>query len=114
NLVQDEAVLPADLIEMARWMRSYYAAPLEGILERMIPGPVRRGMKMKLESYLVPGRKLSPDELEELARRAPRQAALYRFVAEQLIPQKKSVLLERLQIGAATCKALVDKGLLIE
>jgi primosomal protein N' len=32
--VQEEPVLPPDLIAMARWMQTYYAAPLEGILGR--------------------------------------------------------------------------------
>lgn len=114
QLVQEEPVLPPDLIALARWMRTYYAAPLEGILERMVPGPVRRGMKIKREIYLRAARKLSPGELEELTRRAPRQAALYQVVAQQVIPQKKSLLLERLKTTAATCKGLVEKGFIIE
>lgn len=114
QLVNELPVLPPDLVALARWMQRYYAAPLEGILERMIPAPVRRGMKLKMETYLAPGRALPPEEMEALERRAPRQAALYREVFAQSQPQKKSVLLEKLQTGAATCTGLVDKGLVVE
>lgn len=114
QLVQEEPVLPVDLIELARWMQIYYAAPLESILERMVPGPVRRGMRMKREIYLTAARVPTPEELGELQRRAPRQAALYACIAQQLIPQKKSLLLERLHTTSATSNALVEKGLIVE
>src|SRR5699024_6616559 len=52
ELVQEEPVLPQDLISLGRWMQSYYAAPLEAILERMIPAPVRRGGQAKQEAWI--------------------------------------------------------------
>ncbi|MCH2154210.1 MAG: hypothetical protein MK089_12795, partial [Phycisphaerales bacterium] len=34
--------LPADLIELARWISSYYLAPLGPTISSMLPAPVRR------------------------------------------------------------------------
>lgn len=117
QLVREDPVLSPDLIELARWMRTYYAAPLESILERMVPVPVRRGMGAKRERYLRPGREPAPNELAELARRAPRQAELYRAVTTAGSNGKsypKSVLLNRLRVSDAVARALIEKGLLVE
>ena len=35
--------LPPDLLALARWMAGYYAAPLDGVIEAMLPAPVRAG-----------------------------------------------------------------------
>ncbi len=106
--------LAPDLLKLARWMAGYYAAPMDGIIETMIPAAVRRGAGLKEEKLLVLGRKAEPDEVAALARRAPQQARLYAFLAQQFQPQPKALVLSRLGITAAVVTALVGRGLVRE
>jgi len=102
--------LAPDLLELARWMAAYYAAPLDAVIETMIPAAVRRGAGVKEEKLLAVAQKLSPEELAQLARRAPQQARLYALLQEQFRPQRKGLVLARLGLTAATAAALVRRG----
>jgi len=70
-------------------MASYYAAPLDAVIETMIPAAVRRGAALKRRTLLSAGRKGEAEELAALAKRAPQQARLYHFLAQQVRPQPK-------------------------
>ena len=48
-----------DLLELARWMAGYYAAPLDSVIEAMIPAAVRRGARPKEERYLAVAKRLT-------------------------------------------------------
>ncbi len=106
--------LTPDLLQLARWMATYYACGLDTVIETMIPAPVRRGAALKQEKILSLARRLAPDELAVLEKRAPQQARLYRFVADQFRPQPKSLVLSRLGASAAIANGLVKRGVLRE
>ena len=116
TLEQPFPVLSPDLLRLADWMERYYAADLASIFEVMIPGAVRKGMRLQQRKGLAVGRDATAEELEALRKRAPRQAKLYSFVAGQrrlgVVPRAK--VLSRLKIGASSAEALVEKGLLKE
>lgn len=107
-------VLTPDLLEMARWMNGYYASSLESILETMVPTAIRKGARMKTETLLAPGASPSPPDMAALRKRAPRQAELLDCVLAQIRPQPKRILLQRLNISPATCRALVRRGWMVE
>ena len=77
--------LPPDLLELARWMAAYYAAPLESVIEAMLPVAVRRAASLKQEKSLVLIRRLTPDESATLAKRAPGAGEALR-VSRRAIP----------------------------
>jgi primosomal protein N' (replication factor Y) len=106
--------LTPDLLELARWMATYYAAPLDTVIEGMIPAAVRRGMPLKEEKLLVLARRLAPEERALLGRRAPQQEKLYAFLEHQFQPQPRGLLLGRLGVGPAAAAALVRRGVLRE
>ena len=106
--------LPEDLLKLARWMAGYYACGLDSVIETMLPAAVRHGAVVKHEKLLEIARTLTPDELAQLEKRAPQQAKLYRFVAQQFRPSKKSLVLSRLDLSAAVASALVKRGVLRE
>jgi primosomal protein N' (replication factor Y) len=106
--------LPPDLLELAKWMASYYAAGLDSVIETMLPAAVRNGATIKLEKSLVVAQRLTDEEVAALEKRAPQQAKLYRLLAQQFRPQKKSLVLSRLGQGAAVAAALVKRGVLKE
>lgn len=115
GIVHPHPVLTPDLIRLAEWMVSYYAAPREAVVEAMVPAPVRRGVKSKVEKFLRLGEVVPTSEEEEaLRRRAPKQHALLAFLRQQLKPVKKPLVLGRLGISAQSCAALVKKGWVVE
>jgi primosomal protein N' (replication factor Y) len=106
--------LTGELLQLARWMAGYYACGVDSIIETMIPAAVRRGAGLKQEKLLALERRLAPEELAQLEKRAPQQAKLYRFLAEQLRPQPKNLVLSRLNLTAAVTSALAKRGVLRE
>lgn len=106
--------MPPDLLQLARWMATYYAASLDGIIETMIPVAVRNGTSLKQEKLLNLARILAPDELTALEKRAPQQAKLYRFLAQQFAAQRKSLVLSRLGLTAAVANGLIKRGFVQE
>jgi primosomal protein N' (replication factor Y) len=106
--------LPPDLLELARWMARYYACGLDSIIEAMIPVAVRRGAGLKQETLLAIARTLTEPELAALQKRAPQQAKLYGFLAQQFRPQRKGLVLARLGQTAAVANALLKRGAIRE
>jgi primosomal protein N' (replication factor Y) len=114
EVVSPFPALTPDLIELARWMAGYYAAPLDTIIEGMIPAAVRHGAGIKQESLLSVARRLPEEELAALERRAPAQARLYALLAQQIRPQAKGLVLARTRTTAATARLLIERGVLRE
>ncbi len=79
QIVYPFPALTPDLLELARWMAGYYAAPLDAVIEAMIPAAVRRGARPKEERYLAVAQRLTREEAAALARRAPPQARALRL-----------------------------------
>ena len=106
--------LPPDLLELARWMATYYACGLDSVIETMLPAAVRHGATVKYEKSLALAQPLAEADLAALEKRAPQQARLYKFLAQQFRPQKKALVLDRLGQSAATVTALVKRGVVRE
>jgi primosomal protein N' (replication factor Y) (superfamily II helicase) len=106
--------LTPDLLELARWMAGYYVAPMDTVIEAMIPAAVRRGARIKEQRFLSLASKMSREEAAALARKAPAQARLYAFLAGQIRPQPKELILGRTEASAASVRALVDRGIVKE
>lgn len=114
EVVQPFSVLPPDLMRLYAWVKDYYAATPEAVLEAMIPAAIRRGMRVKTRRYLAAARAPTADELSALKKRAPKQAALLAFIRQQFQPLPRADVLKRMKIGASACDALLSKGLLRE
>jgi primosomal protein N' (replication factor Y) len=114
GIVYPFPALPPDLLQLARWMAGYYAAPLDGIIETMLPAAVRNAAGLKYEKLLSIAAPLDPEEFARLEHRAPAQAKLYRFLRDQFRPQKKTLVLARLGITAAASNVLVKRGVVRE
>ena len=52
--------------------------------------------------------------MDELKKRAPKQAKLLEFLRDQIAPSPKIALLKRLGVQSTSCSALVEKGLVEE
>ncbi len=110
SLVQPEPVLSPDLVELAEWIKSYYCASTQSVLETMIPAVVRSG-KSALEAKQVElARELSADELDALKRRAPMQAKIYEFLLENRDGVLQSALMKMLSVSAKSAESLAKKN----
>ena len=114
QVVHPFPALTADLLELARWMSAYYAAPMDSVIECMIPAAVRSGARVKEARFLRVVGRIPKEELAVLARKAPAQARLYSFLAGQIRPQPKGLILQRTGSSAASVRALVERGFLKE
>src|SRR5256885_16481011 len=82
-IVGEAATLSESLLELAKWMSSYYCCPLETVMRSLLPQVIRRaevGWKKQLVVY--PQAKIDIEQLEKLRKRAPRQAELLDAIAE--------------------------------
>ena len=86
SLVQDAPVLNLELIQLARWMCSYYYTSIESVLEGMIPAAVKVGMSEKKSRYLI---KLPIKDLKEVERKlgnSPKQKKLFSYIQKSTGP----------------------------
>lgn len=114
GLVYPFPALPSDLLRLAKWMSAYYAAPLDGIIETMLPGAVRKAASLKQEKLLAIMRQATDEEAAALAKRAPAQSRLYDFLRAQPRPVLKSLAMDRLGVSLAAINGLRARGLLRE
>ena len=114
QIVRAHPVLGEDLLRLADWMHAYYAAPMEAVLEAMIPVAVRRGAKSRIRKFLRITGPVEDELLTGLQKRAPKQAKLLGFLREQLAPSPKATVLKQLAVSPSSCDALIKRGILEE
>ncbi len=114
QIIQETPVLTEDLFRLMYWISGYYAAPLNSVLETLLPAAIRQGVRAVVKHSLSLPEKLDAAALEKLRRRAPKQAALYEFLAAQTVPVDRATTLKGLGIAAGTCDALIDAGVICE
>lgn len=110
----DTPVLSGELLQLAKWMCSYYAASIESVLETVIPASVRQAVSEKTMRFLSIEKELDAAAEAALEKKAPKQAAAYRFVTQQPMPVPRGLLIKRLGLSAASLNALIEKGILKE
>jgi len=86
RVIDKEPLIGARLMELARWISSYYVCPLGQVLAATVPGAVKKGAGVRIEKcvYLA----ISFDDIEETVR--------------QLRGRKQKQIVKLLQAGAAS------------
>lgn len=104
-------ITPA-VLELAHWISSYYAAPVEHAVRTVLPGAVRRkgaGFKQQLFVYPV-NEDIDVDTMAQLRKRAPAQARILDLLAAgELLPMAQ--LARTAETTSATVRALEKRGL---
>ena len=110
-LIGEKPTLSSSLIELARWMANYYCCPIETVMRSLLPQVIRKAkVSWKKQLFVTPTRQPSPEEIEKLRRRAPRQAELLSAVAQLPGPIPATDLLRQTLLDNATLRALVRRG----
>ena len=110
-LLGEKPILSASLIELARWMSNYYCCPVETVMRSLLPQVIRSAkIGWKKQLFVSPARSVTPEEIEKLRRRAPRQAELLEAIAQLPAPMPASDLLRRTSLDNSTLRALIRRG----
>ena len=110
-LLGEKPILSASLIELARWMSNYYCCPVETVMRSLLPQVIRSAkIGWKKQLFVSPARSVTPEEIEKLRRRAPRQAELLEAIAQLPGPMPASDLLRQTSLDNSTLRALIRRG----
>src|SRR6058998_3220361 len=110
-IVGEAPVLSEQLLELARWIGTYYCCPVETVMRSMLPQVIRRAeIGWKKQFFVQPGRRVDREEVEKLRRRAPRQAELLDAISHLETPIRAAELLRQTSLDNQTLRALVKRG----
>ena len=110
RLIDDTPAVSAVLMDLAEWAARYYAVPVEQMIRCIVPEPVRRERhEEKTRKVAVLLQWPDDDTLNKLNARAPRQAAILRYLHNS---ENKREALADLGGTAAlpACRSLENKG----
>jgi primosomal protein N' (replication factor Y) len=111
-LVGEAPIVSERLLELARWISTYYCCPIETVMRSLLPQVIRRAeVGWKKQLFVQPGRKVAHEEIEKLRRRAPRQAELLEAISRLEKPTRASQLLRETSLDNQMLRALVKRGL---
>ncbi len=112
ELLGEKPVLSPNLIELGRWISNYYCCPIETVMRSLLPQVIRRAeMGWKKQLFVSLTHPISMDEIEQLRKRAPRQAELLETIAQLPAPIAAADLLRQTSLGNATLRELVQRKL---
>jgi len=113
-VVGEKPVLSPRLIDLARWMAAYYCCPIETVMRSLLPQVIRRAeVGWKKQLFVAAARAIEPEEIENLRRRAPRQAELLEAIALLGAPALAADLLRKTSLDNQTLRALEKRGLVL-
>src|SRR5262249_45846124 len=111
-IIGEAPILSEPLLELARWIGTYYCCPIETVMRSMLPQVIRRAeVGWKKQLFVQPAGNIDEAEFEKLRRRAPRQAELLEAVARLEKPVRATELLRQTSLDNQTLRALVKRGL---
>jgi primosomal protein N' (replication factor Y) len=111
-VVGEAPILSEPLLELARWISSYYCCSIEGVMRSLLPQVIRRAeVGWKKQLFVRPARNIDDEEIETLRKRAPRQAELLEAISRLEAPVRATELLRKTSLDNQTLRALVKRGL---
>jgi primosomal protein N' (replication factor Y) (superfamily II helicase) len=111
-VIGETPILSEELLELAKWISTYYCCPIEAVMRSLLPQVIRRAeVGWKKQLFVRPVRKIDNQEIEKLRRRAPRQAELLEAISKLEAPVRAADLLRQTSLDNQTLRALVKRGL---
>jgi primosomal protein N' (replication factor Y) len=111
-VVGETPILSEQLLELGRWISTYYCCPIETVMRSLLPQVIRRAeVGWKKQLFVRPGSQIDNGQLEKLRKRAPRQAELLEAILRLEAPIRASELLRQTSLDNQTLRALVKRGL---
>jgi primosomal protein N' (replication factor Y) len=111
-IIGDAPILNEQLLELARWIATYYCCSIEIVMRSVLPQVIRRAeVGWRKQLFVEPAGKANDGELENLRTRAPRQAELLEAISKLEKPIRAAELLRQTSLNNQTLRALVKRGL---
>jgi primosomal protein N' (replication factor Y) len=112
-LVGEAPAISESLLELAKWMSTYYCCQLETVMRSLLPQVIRRAeVGWKKQLFVQPLTTIDIDKIDNLRRRAPRQAELLEAIAKLEKPMPAAQLLRKTSLDNQTLRALAKRGLI--
>src|SRR5216110_2247644 len=112
-LVGEAPAISESLLELAKWMSAYYCCPLETVMRSLLPQVIRRAeVSWKKQLLVQPLTKIDSDKIDNLRKRAPRQAELLEAIAKLEKPVPAAEFLRKISSDNQTLRALAKRGLI--
>ena len=118
-LVGEAPSISESLLDLAKWMGTYYCCPLETVMRSLLPQVIRRAeVSWKKQLFVQPPSKVDMSEpdwqqkIDNLRKRAPRQAELLEAIAKLDKPILAAQLLRQTSFDNQTLRALAKRGLI--
>src|SRR6266513_2161746 len=112
-LVGEAPAISESLLELAKWMSTYYCCPLETVMRSVQPQVIRHAkVGWKKQLFVQPMTKIETDQIDNLRKRAPRQAELLEAIAKLEKPMPAAQLLRETSLDNQTLRALAKRGLI--
>ena len=109
-VLDPEPVVDAELLELTRWMATYYACSWGEALAAVLPGALKREGARRKVCVLSAAPEVGDAELASLEERFPKQHRLLRTLIEIGGPIERRDLLSRLNFSDSPVKTLEKKG----
>ena len=110
-VVGETPALRPELLDLARWMSTYYCCPIETVMRSLLPQVIRRAeVGWKKQLFVQRARDASAEEIEKLGRRAPRQAELLQALHRLAGPVSATDFVREHASDNSTLRALVKRG----
>src|SRR5438093_4275813 len=110
--IGDAPILSEQLLELARWIGTYYCCPTETVMRSVLPQVIRRAEVSWKKQLFVQPAKIDTDKIDNLRKRAPRQAELLDAIAKLEKPMPAAQLLRNTSFDNQTLRALAKRGLI--
>ena len=103
--------VPADLIELARWVSVYYCCPIGMVLATMVPAAVKKAVRLPVQ--MMVHRAGGSDGAARLEALSAKARKTWPRIAEALAagPREERALLGSLEVTRAMLRKFVDAGL---
>ncbi|MCA1657960.1 MAG: DEAD/DEAH box helicase family protein, partial [Verrucomicrobiaceae bacterium] len=113
-IVGEKPVVSEKLIELARWMSAYYCCPIEAVMRSLLPQVIRRAeVGWKKQLFASAAKEITPDDIERLRKRAPRQSEMLEAIARLRAPILATELLRQTSLDNQTLRALEKRGFVL-
>jgi primosomal protein N' (replication factor Y) len=113
-LLGDKPALSEKLVELGKWMSSYYCCSIEAVMRSLLPQVIRHGkIGWKKQLFVTLAKPVAADDIEKLRRRAPRQAELLDAVADLSEPIAAAKLLHETSLDNQTLRAVEKRGFIL-
>lgn len=110
DVLDTEPVVDEELLELTRWMASYYACAWGEALAALLPAALKREGGTRKVVTVRPAAGIGRGELASLEERRPQQHRLLRTLMDASGPLARQDLLKRTNLSDSPLRTLVSKG----